>query len=136
MTRGQDADQFAAAVRPFIYDEGTTAERIEEDTAVRRKWYPSADAYFAQLQAIIGWDAYSRLSNLTAPTLVIHGEKDRLVPPENAKLIAGRIPGAKLLMIPDASHIFTTDQPAAAHAAILDFLGAQAMRKSERLAPV
>jgi hypothetical protein len=35
-------------------------------------------------------------------------------------------------MIPGASHIFTTDQPALARAAILDFLGAQATRKRER----
>jgi len=57
------------------------------------------------------------------------------VPPENGKLIASRIPGAKLVLIPNASHIFLTDQTAAAHAAILDFLGAQATRQRERPAP-
>jgi pimeloyl-ACP methyl ester carboxylesterase len=54
-----------------------------------------------------------------------HGETDRLIPAANAKLIAERIPGAKLVLIPHASHIFETDQPAAAHKAILEFLGAQ-----------
>jgi pimeloyl-ACP methyl ester carboxylesterase len=54
--------------------------------------------------------------------LVIHGENDRLVPPGNGKLIAQRIPGAKLVMIAHASHLFTTDQPEAAHHAILEFL--------------
>jgi 3-oxoadipate enol-lactonase len=136
MTRGQDPDQFAKAVSPFIYDAGTSPERIEEDTAVRRKWYPSADAYLAQLQAVIAWEAYSRIGQISVPTLVIHGEHDRLVPPENARLIAARIPGANLAMIPGASHIFTTDQPALAHSAILDFLGAQATRKRVRPAPV
>lgn len=136
MTRGQNPDQFAKAIAPFIYDAGTAAEQIEEDTALRRKWYPSADAYFAQLQAIMAWEGYSRLEKIKAPTLVMHGENDRLVPPENARLIAARIPSAKLMIVPRASHIFTTDQPEAAHAAILDFLGAQATRKHERLAPV
>jgi 3-oxoadipate enol-lactonase len=136
MTRGQDPDQFAKAMAPFIYDPGTPAERIEEDTAMRRKWYPPAEAYFAQLQAILAWEAYDRLSQISAPTLVIHGENDRLVPPENAKLIAAQIPGAKLTMIPNASHIFTTDQAEKAHQVILDFLGAQATRKRERPAPV
>jgi 3-oxoadipate enol-lactonase len=136
MTRGQDPDQFAKAISPFIYDQGTRAERIEEDTAVRRKWYPSADAYFAQLQAVMAWEAYSRIGGIAAPTLVIHGENDRLVPPENAKLIAARIPGAKLVVIPRASHIFTTDQPDVAHGAILEFLDAQATRKRERPVPV
>ena len=136
MRRGPDPEQFAKAISPFIYDPGTPAERIEEDTAVRRKWYPPADAYFAQLQAITAWEAYSRLGQIAAPTLVIHGENDRLVPPENAKLIAARIPGAKLAMIQRASHIFITDQTEAAHKAILDFLDAQATRQRERPAQV
>jgi pimeloyl-ACP methyl ester carboxylesterase len=136
MTRGQDPDQFAKAICPFIYDDGTSPERIEEDTAVRRKWYPSADAYFAQLQAVMAWEAYSRIGQISAPTLVIHGENDRLVPPENARLISARIPGAKLVMLPKASHIFATDQPHAAHAAILEFLDSQATRKQERASPV
>jgi pimeloyl-ACP methyl ester carboxylesterase len=136
MTRGQDPDTFAKAIRPFIYDGGTSAQLIEEDTALRRKWYPPADPYFAQLQAIMAWDAYGRLAQISAPTLVIHGENDRLVPPENARLIASRIPGAKLTIIPGASHIFTTDQPDAAHGAILEFLTAQATRKHERTAPI
>ncbi len=136
MTRGQDPDAFAKAMAPFIYNAGTSAQQIEEDTAVRRKWYPSADGYFAQLQGIMAWEAYGRLAQISAPTLVIHGENDRLVPPENARMIAARIPGAKLTILPQASHIFTTDQPDAAHGAILEFLAAQATRKQERTAPI
>ncbi len=136
MTRGQDADEFARAINPFIYDAGTSPQIVEEDTAVRRKWYATADGYFAQLQAVMAWEAYSRLQQIAAPTLVIHGENDRLVPAENGKRIAARIPGAKLVLIPGASHIFTTDQPVLAQKAILDFLDAQATRKRERPAPV
>ena len=58
------------------------------------------------MQGIFGWEAYSRIAQIIAPTLVIHGETDRLIPAANAKLIAERIPGAKLVLIPHASHIF------------------------------
>jgi pimeloyl-ACP methyl ester carboxylesterase len=136
MTRGQDLDQFARAINPFIYDAGTSPQIVSEETASRLKWYASGDGYFAQLQAVIAWEAYSRLAQISAPTLVIHGENDRLVPAENGRRIAARIPGAKLVIIPDASHIFSADQPAATQAAILDFLDAQATRKRERPAPV
>ncbi len=119
-------EESAEAAVPFIYDSGTPRERIEEDLAKRRKWFPRREAYMAQLQGILSWEAYSRLSQITAPTLVIHGESDRLVPPGNGQLIAARIPGAKLVMLGHASHIFATDQPEAAHHAILEFLGAQA----------
>jgi 3-oxoadipate enol-lactonase len=85
---------------------------------------------------VSAWEAYSRIAQISAPTLVIHGENDRLVPAENGRRIAARIPGATLVIIPGASHIFTTDQPKAAQAAILEFLGAQATRKRMRPAPV
>src|ERR1700741_5358755 len=136
LTRGQDPAAFAKDIRPFMYDAGTSAERIEEVTALRRKWYPSGEAYFAQLQAILAWEAYSRLAQISAPTLVIHGENDKLVPPQNAKLISARIPRAKLVGIAGASHIFSRDQPDLAHAAVLDFLSSQATRKRARPAPV
>lgn len=120
-----DPEEMARAVYPYIYDPGTSDARKEEDLAVRRHWFPTAEGYFAQLQGIMAWEAYGRLLHISAPTLVIHGETDRLVPPENGRLIAARIPNAKLVLIPHASHIFSTDQPDAAHRAMLDFLAAQ-----------
>jgi len=77
------------------------------------------------LQGVIGWESYTRIGQITAPTLVIHGESDRLVPPANALLIAERIPGARLVLIPRASHIFSTDQPDLATTAVEEFLAAQ-----------
>jgi 3-oxoadipate enol-lactonase len=115
-------EQAAEAAVPFIYDPVTPRERIDEDLAIRRPWFPSPEGYAAQLQGILAWEVYSRLCQIVAPTLVIHGESDRLVPPGNANLIAERIPGAKLVMIPRANHLFFTDQPEVAHRTIMDFL--------------
>jgi len=53
---------------------------------------------------------------------VIHGETDQLVPAENGRILAAEIPGAKLVMLANASHLFTTDQPEESHAAILGWL--------------
>ena len=120
-----DADEFNESINPFIYDPLTPHERIEEDMAVRKKWFLTEQGYMAQLQAILAWEAYSRLPRIAVPTLVIHGQTDRLIPPANASIIAERIPRAKLVMIPNASHIFSTDQPVAAHREILEFLSTQ-----------
>jgi pimeloyl-ACP methyl ester carboxylesterase len=117
-------EQAAEASVPFIYDPQTARELIDEDIAIRRPWFPSPAGYAAQLQGIFGWEAYSRLGQIVAPTLVIHGESDRLIPLGNANLIAERIPGAKLVMIPHASHLFFSDQPEVAHGAIMNFLAA------------
>jgi 3-oxoadipate enol-lactonase len=122
MRQGMTPEQAKEAIIPFIYDAATPRERIDEDMAIRMRWYPTAQGYMGQLQGIMGWEAYSRIAQITAPTLVIHGETDRLVPAANGRLIAERIPGAKLVLIPHASHIFETDQPGAAHQAVLEFL--------------
>ncbi|MBZ5521258.1 MAG: alpha/beta hydrolase [Acidobacteriia bacterium] len=123
MARGNmTREEAARAALPFIYAPGTPQKLIDEDMEVRKPWFPHPDAYTAQLQGILAWEAYSRLARITAPTLVIHGELDRLVPVGNGKLIADRIPGARLVTLAHASHIFTTDQTEAAHRSILQFL--------------
>jgi 3-oxoadipate enol-lactonase len=123
MSRGQMTQEEAAeAAVPIIYDSGTPRARIDEDLAVRRDWLPRPEAYINQLMGIIAWEAYSRLDQIKAPTLVIHGETDRLVPPGNGELIAARIPNAKLVKIPHAGHIYPTDQPEAAHRPVVEFL--------------
>jgi pimeloyl-ACP methyl ester carboxylesterase len=128
MSRGHMSPEDAAqAAVPFIYHPNTPRKLIEEDLDVRRPWFPKREAYNAQLQGIIAFESYSRLSQISSPTLVIHGESDRLVPAGNGKAIAQKIPGAKLILLPQASHIFTTDQPEAANRAILEFLEAQIM---------
>ena len=110
-------------MRPYVYDSSTPLDRIEEDLAIRRQWFPKPEPYKAQLQGIYEWEAYSRLHKIAAPTLVIHGETDQLVPAGNGELIASRISGSQLVKLSHASHIFTTDQPEASLKAIMGFLG-------------
>jgi 3-oxoadipate enol-lactonase len=125
LSRGLSPEDFSKAINPFIYDSGTPQVRIEQDFVLRKQWYPRPEGYTAQLQGILSWEAYSRLPQISAPTLVIHGESDRLIPPANGRIIAERIPCAKLVMIPHASHILSTDQPEAVHHAVLEFLAAK-----------
>jgi 3-oxoadipate enol-lactonase len=123
LARGQMAPSEAAeAAIPFIYNPETPRARIDEDLAVRKEWFPRPEAYMNQLKGIFTWEAFSRLGQIKAPTLVIHGDADRLVPPGNGQLIAARISNAKLVLIANAGHIFWTDQPEAAWRAVRDFL--------------
>ncbi len=115
----------AEAAVPFIYDLATPRSLIDEDIATRRPWFARREGYLAQLQAILSWESFSRLPQIDAPTLVIHGKNDRLVPKGNGEIIASRIRGAKLVLLEHAGHMFSTDQPEAAHAVILAFLAAQ-----------
>ena len=117
-----DAEDAVRAMVPYIYDAGTPRERIEEDLALRRQTLPTPEGYMAQVMALMLWSSYDRLPAISAPTLVVHGATDELVPPENGRLLAERIPGAELLILPSASHIYFTDQPDASLGATLAFL--------------
>jgi len=125
MRQGMTPEEAKEAIIPYIYDAGTPRARIDEDMAIRMKWYPTPQGYLGQLQGILAWEAYSRIAQIKAPTLIIHGETDQLIPVANAHLLAERIPHAQLTLIPHASHIFETDQPAIAIHAIMNFLSAQ-----------
>jgi 3-oxoadipate enol-lactonase len=125
MRRGMKPEEAIEAIDPFIYEPGTSPELLAEDRKLRIEWYPTADGYIGQLQGIMMWEAYNRLSQIAVPTLVVHGESDQLIPAGNAKLLADRIPNAQLVMISNASHIFPTDQPKITDEAVLSFLSAQ-----------
>lgn len=57
-----------------------------------------------QYQAFAEFDCSKALSNIQVPTMVLTGDLDRLVSPQNSKFIAGRIPGARLIVIPGCGH--------------------------------
>ena len=67
-------------------------------------------------------DAWEVLPRITAPTLVLHGEQDRLTPPDNAPLLAERIPDARLHLLPDARHAYFLQRRPSATDLVRDFL--------------
>jgi pimeloyl-ACP methyl ester carboxylesterase len=69
-----------------------------------------------------GVDA-GRLGRIRAPTLLIWGRWDRMVPAGNAPEWQARIPGATVRIIDNAGHLLL-DESAGARAAIADFLAA------------
>ena len=66
----------------------------------------SPAGYTGQLQAVMGHDVAERLGDIAAPALVMHGADDRLIPPDNGRLLAEYIPGARFILYPDAGHLF------------------------------
>lgn len=75
-----------------------------------------------QWEAMQGFDSFDRLPSVRVPTLVLHGTEDLAVSPENARLLAERIPGAELVLLEGAGHLYHSEQAAAADAAVLDFI--------------
>lgn len=70
----------------------------------------SQDSAVAQLAAIREWGTipatgrYATLKDITQPTLIVHGNKDIVVAPINALLLAEHLPNAQLIVYSDSSH--------------------------------
>jgi pimeloyl-ACP methyl ester carboxylesterase len=81
--------------------------------------------------AKLGWDPYlhnpklrRRLHRVTAPTLVVRGAQDTLVPKEHAEVYVSEIPGARLVELPDSAHLLPIERPAELAATVTEFLRA------------
>ena len=115
--RGQmPAEEAVWASVPYNYAARTRAEHgdlIAQDIRQRLRFPIETAPYAAQLAAALGHDAHDRLASIAAPTLVVHGTEDVMVPPANGRLLADLIPGAQLVELAGAAHLYPTDDPTA-----------------------
>ena len=110
------------SLRHMLYAADTPDERIEEDIRIRCDCAWNMKGVVAQLAGILLWSSYLRLPYLRMPTLVLHGDEDHLLPPQNGRIVAARIPNAQFELIPKAGHVLTTDQPELTVYRLLRFL--------------
>jgi 3-oxoadipate enol-lactonase len=80
------------------------------------------EGYAACCETIESFDVRGRLSEIPAATLVIAGADDPATPPDTVREIADGIPGARFVVVPDASHLVSAEQPEAVTAEIRRFL--------------
>jgi 3-oxoadipate enol-lactonase len=93
---------------PFFFSHGFLLEQPERVGLYRQAQLSAPlqppHAFLGQVAAIRTFACCERLGRLTIPTLVVTGSADALVPPQNAMVLAGLIPGARLMEIPGAGH--------------------------------
>ena len=66
--------------------------------------------YLSQLQAAMNFNVESRLSEIKSPTLVLSGDADVIVPVQNSRNLAAKIPDAELHIVEGGSHTFFIEQ--------------------------
>ena len=115
-------NQRELALVPLLYSPSTPYELIEEDLRVRAQCTWTKKGFFGQFTGVLLWNSYRRLSRIKAPTLVVHGADDRLIPPVNGRTVARRIPNARFELIAKAGHVLVTDQLEACVGLMLEFL--------------
>jgi 3-oxoadipate enol-lactonase len=83
--------------------------------------------YQAQIDAALAHDTYERLGRIRAPTLILTGDDDRVIPGASSDVLAEGIPDAKLVTIRGAGHLFFLERPGATHEVLAEFLARAAV---------
>jgi pimeloyl-ACP methyl ester carboxylesterase len=104
---GLEPDEIARQIWKVTYSPGYLEKHRElAEDQMRREIVAPTPLHAAdlQFQAFAEFDCSKALPNIHAPTLVLTGELDQLISPRNSRMIAGLIPGAKLVIIPGCGH--------------------------------
>jgi pimeloyl-ACP methyl ester carboxylesterase len=95
----------ATAATTALFGDGMPRDFAVADAA-RLQHPPDPIGYAWQLFAALGWSSLAWLHRIRVPTLVLGAQRDRMVNPTTASLLARRIPGARLEVVPHAGHFF------------------------------
>ncbi len=93
---------------------------------------PSPVGYRRQAEAAAGFDTYDNLQRLSVPTLILAGTADQLIPMENSRILASRIPNAKLALFEGAGHGYLWEAEEEANRVVWDFLHQHSMQNPRR----
>ncbi len=121
-------EQGLDTIMPLLYPEdfATAHPEIKQLMLAGMRMMPPtpSDAVDRTIAGIMTFNASDRLAQIKCPVLIVHGDQDLLIPPENAQLIKNRIPQAEVFMIPNAGHAFQAADPIGIHQRIVQFLKA------------
>jgi pimeloyl-ACP methyl ester carboxylesterase len=106
-----------------------SAAFIERHPEKIREWLikgaespPTPLGFKRQAEAATDFDTYDRLAQIAAPTLILAGTRDDLIPAENSRILASRIPNAELVLFEGAGHGYLWEAEEQANRVVRDFL--------------
>ena len=102
----------------FIREE---PERLEESVQNSLQYIPTPEGAAGQMGALSVFNVKRRLGEIQCPVLVITGSDDRMMPPENAKLLYEGIEGAELCTVDEAGHSFCFEKADEVNEVLINF---------------
>jgi pimeloyl-ACP methyl ester carboxylesterase len=90
--------------------------------AVAYPYHSSAAGFKGQVEAIVSFNAQERVKEIKAKTLVLEGEEDRLIPPEEARALADKIGGSSFQLFKQTGHSVCIENPGKFIESVLKFI--------------
>jgi pimeloyl-ACP methyl ester carboxylesterase len=121
LTIGEQVRRF---IRPAFTEEFNAehADMVEEVCVLREANEVADETYLAQLGTAFSFDAADRIGSIGNETLVITGDRDKLVPMQNSVDLAAGIPNAELEIIKGGSHMIFVENAAEFNRIVSEFL--------------
>jgi len=121
LVREKGASELVEGLLPKLFG-GPPDEELSQKVKAMFEATPGGTAAADALAMKDRPDSTVNLATITVPALVIHGEQDALMPIDDAKGMAGLIPGAKFVSVPGAGHMSPIENPKAVNHALRVFL--------------
>ena len=121
----QRAEDPNASSEPPVPTERTLAASVSPEVLAwvrERAMTAPPKTVYADFQANNGFDVMERIQNITAPTLVIGADEDRMAPPKFSEFMAQKIPGATLVIFSACGHYPQVEHEALFNQTLADFL--------------
>ena len=120
---GGDPDAVRRGLEVVAHPDSFTErpEALEYYQWTKESWPHSTEEIQKRMAAIASYDVSEAIRAIRVPTLVITGAQDILIPVENSRRIAERIPGARLALVEGGAHIFFLEQAEAMAAELMSF---------------
>jgi pimeloyl-ACP methyl ester carboxylesterase len=99
------------ALAPLAFSREVDDGTLERFTEKKSKEAQDQEGYAAQIEAVLSHDTYDRLPAIEAPTLVLTGDDDRIIPAPSSDVLHLRIPRSRLEVIEGAGHLFFLEKP-------------------------
>jgi len=125
LVRVMTAEERARALLPYLWSQefiDNNPDIVEEHVTMTTKNPVDVVGYTRQMEAADRLDTYERLPEITVPTMVIAGDSDLLIPAENSRIIASRIPGAELVIMEKLGHGFYSEANEETCRILMDFM--------------
>jgi pimeloyl-ACP methyl ester carboxylesterase len=119
-TEDRVRENLLLAFSPAYLDENP--QEVQRVIALRAANQVPENAYQHQLQAAFVFNTEARVAEIKAPTLVLTGTEDIIVPFSNSQNLAARIPGAQLRLIEGGSHTFFIERADEFNQAVIEFI--------------
>ncbi len=97
--------------------------RMPLDLLAHQSGGPGMPGFVLAMDALLGYDFRERLGEIAAPTLIVHGEEDMLVPAADAREFERLIPDSRLVLLQDTGHVPMLERPGTFNRVLGEFLG-------------